>query len=697
MSAEAAITAPSPPKVVTASDPSWRLSGPAPILRRVVLFGTAIAGTAVASWTMGSILGTDGLTFFEGTIVALFTINFLWIAISFCTALAGLTLRLFDLDPITLRRARPHVLPAKLSSKTVIVVPVYNESPHGVFARIRAVYESIRDLGHQDAFDFFVLSDTRDPDIWIQEELAWGQLRRDLKVKGKIFYRRREKNVERKSGNLQDFCERWASGYDFMVVFDADSTMTGAALVRMAHLMEQNPDVGLVQAPPQPTGRRTLFARILQFISHVHGPTMTAGLAFWQLGSGNYWGHNAILRTDAFIACCGLPILPGEPPLGGPILSHDFVEAALLRRAGWKVWLVPDIDGSWEELPPNVVDYAVRDRRWCQGNLQHIRVVFGERLKPISRLHLFMGVMSFVSSPLWFLLLIASTLTAWEAAQRGHRFFTGSPALFPSWPIDRAGDMLLLLGFTLGMLIVPKFLSAFMLMARSRTAKRFGGRLAILFSALIELVYSALLAPVMMLLHTLFVVTNLTGFQVQWEAQARDDRGVPLLGAIATHKWHVTIGIVWGAVAYWFNPGFFWWMTPVIAGLILSPLLTHWTSRVDLGEKAAALGLFLTPEETQTPRELSRAAELEALPEPDRSQGLVKILEDPVASALHAALVPQTAPSERVRIEVGLLYEKLARLGPDTLTREEKIKLLSYPVKPLDQVMAGRARAKGAS
>ncbi len=670
-------------------DPSLRLHGPGAGWRRFFLFGSALSITLAAAWVMADVLGSDGLTPLELTIVSLFTLNFVWIAISFCSAVAGLVLKVFNLDPISLRRNRPHQLPKKLHAKTVHIVPVYNESPHHVFARIRTIYESLRDLGHENAFDIFVLSDTRDPDIWIAEELAWGDLRRQLRLKGKIFYRRRELNTEKKSGNLMDFCEKWASSYDFMIVFDADSTMSGEAMVRMAQLMEANPDTGLIQTPPTPTGQVTIFARILQFISSVHGPTMTAGLAFWQLGSGNYWGHNAIIRTEAFIACCGLPILSGKPPLGGPILSHDFVEAALLRRAGWKVWLGPDIEGSWEELPPNVVDYAVRDRRWCQGNLQHIRVVFATQLKPISRLHLFMGVMSFVSSPLWFLLLLASTMTAWEAASNAHRFFTGAPALFPTWPIDRAGDMLMLLSFTLGMLIVPKFLSAFLLMARQSTAQKFGGRLRLLISALIELIFSALLAPAMMLLHSLFVVTNLLGLSVQWEAQNRDSRGLSLLSAFMAHKWHVLIGLIWGYAAYTFNQGFFWWMTPVLLGMVISPLLTAWTSRSDFGAWAVRHGLFLTPEETQPPKELRRVVELEALPEPDRTQGLVKILEDPVASALHAALVPQAAPSERVRIEVSLLYEKLSRLGTESLTREEKIKLLSYPVKPLDQILAG--------
>lgn len=668
------------------------LSGPGAGARRIVFFGSVIALTAIASLSMLDILGSDGLTFFEATIVSLFTVNFLWIALSFISAITGLALRLTDRDPISLRRALARPIPQTLASRIAIVVPVYNENPQAVFARIRAVYESLERLNLVYAFDFFVLSDSRDPDIWIAEELAWGDLRQALKLRGKIFYRRREMNTERKSGNLMDFCEKWASGYDFMVVFDADSTMTGEALAVMAALMEANPLVGLIQAPPQPTGRATLFARILQFISHVHGPTMTAGLAFWQLGSGNYWGHNAIIRTEAFIQCCGLPHLPGRPPLGGAILSHDFVEAALLRRAGWAVWLVPDIVGSWEELPANVLDYAARDRRWCQGNLQHIRVVFGARMKPLSRLHLFMGVMAYVSSPLWLALLIASTLTAWESAQNGHRFFTGVPALFPAWPIDRAGDMLTLLGVTLGMLVVPKMLSALAIALRPQTARFYGGRMGLLASAFIEVLFSALLAPVMMLFHCYFVISNLAGFVVQWEAQTRDDRGVSLTAALSAHRLHVVIGLIWGAIAFWFNPSFFWWMTPVLLGMVLSPALTYVVGRLDLGKSAAAACLFLTPDEVAPSPELVRARELSALPAPAGDSGLIKILEDPFTSALHGALIPPVAPSERLRIEVSLLYEKLSRIGPDSLTRDEKIKLLSYPVKPLDQIMAGQTK-----
>jgi membrane glycosyltransferase len=224
-------------------------------------------------------------------------------------------------------------------------------------------------------------------------------------------------------------------------------------------------------------------------------------------------------------------------------------------------------------------------------------------------------------------------------------------------------------------------------MARKKTAKLYGGRLMLLLSALGELIFSALLAPVMMLLHSLFVVTILLGASVSWEAQHRDARGIAWASALRAHKWHVLIGLVWGIAAYGFNPGFFWWMTPVLAGMVCSPLLTHWSSLHELGEKARAACFFLTPEETTPPHELVRAAELAAKPEPDKSHGLLKILTDPQASALHAALIPDSAPNDRLSIEVSLLYEKLSRLGPESLTPAEKILLLSYPVKPLDQIM----------
>jgi|TARA_B100000161_G_scaffold42050_1_gene25705 membrane glycosyltransferase len=673
----------------TQYDPTVQLRGPGVGQRRLFLFGASIAATAYAAWLMTDVLGADQLTIMEMVVVAFFTINFAWISLSFFTGIVGLILRGLKLDAITLKRLKPIVRKGPLRSKNVVVIPVYNEDPNRVFAGLRASYESLAKTGELDAFDFFVLSDTRDPDIWIAEELAWAKACTDLNARGKIFFRRRPENTERKSGNLKEFCETYAANYDHMIVFDADSVMSGEAMVNMAYLMENNPDAGIIQSPPQPTGRQTLFARILQFISRVHGPTMSAGLSFWCMGSSNYWGHNAIIRTKAFIECCGLPVLSGKPPMGGHILSHDFVEAAFMRKAGWRCWLIPQLEGSWEELPPNLIDFAIRDRRWCQGNMQHARLMVAPGFKPLSRLHFFMGVMSFVSSPLWLLLLLSSTIATLQNTQLTYSFFPGHFTMFPQWPVDRSFEMLVLLIFTIGMLVLPKIISILMV-CLGRDRKKYGG-VMVLFSGLFETIYSALQAPIMMMLHSQFVFSVLTGNQVGWDAQERDDAGVPFKAALKTHRTIIVIGLVWGAVAVFVDTAFFWWLSPILAGLVLSPWLTHYSSSLAIGKAARRMKLFLTPEEYDSPDELRGLARISAeLADGDVKDGLMRLIEDPYANALHSALLPVRKPDARTTIEIGIIYEKLARLGIESLTRDEKILILSWPVKPLDQIMAGR-------
>lgn len=668
-----------------------RIRAPYKLARRWLFLLAIAALSAGACWLLADILAADRLTAVEAVVAALFTVNFVWIALSFATAAAGAYLRAAGRDPIRLERRRPVGKRPALSTRTVIVMPIYNEPVERVFAGLEATFRSLERTGQLDAFDFFVLSDTRDPDIWVSEELAWADLVKRLFARGKIFYRRRPENVERKSGNLMDFCESWGAAYDYMVVLDADSVMSGDALVRMAALMQANPDTGLIQSPPQPMGAQTLFARILQFIAHIHGPTMTAGLAFWQIDNANYWGHNAIVRMAAFIDCCGLPILPGRPPLGGPILSHDFVEAALMRRAGWKVWLVPDIEGSWEELPPNIPSYAARDRRWAQGNLQHARLLGGQRFTGLSRLNLFMGVMSFVSSPLWLLLLISATVAGAETAAAGpHAFFPEGEMMFPAWPVDRSGEMILLLCVTLGMLLLPKLISVALVLRDAQAQGQIGGRSGLCLSTALELVFSALLAPVMMLLHTVFVTSILAGRPVGWEAQARSARGMSWNEALRAHRWHMAIGLGWSGLAFWLAQPLFYWLLPVTLGMVFAPVLSRVTSRADLGAAAARHGLFLTPAQARPPEELQALQAARATATGPGEDPLRRLLEDPFASALHMALLPDTEPDARTRAEIGILYEKLARLGPESLSQREKVTLLSYPVKPLDRILAGR-------
>ena len=678
------------PDDAVAYDPAVRLRGPGVGARRFFLFGASLVATVYAAWLMADVLGADQLTIMEMVVVAFFSINFAWISLSFFTGIVGLILRGLKLDAITLKRLKPIARKGPLQSKNVVVIPVYNEDPNRVFAGLRASYESLAATGEIDAFDFFVLSDTRDPDIWIAEEMAWAKACTDLNARGKIFFRRRAENTERKSGNLKEFCETYAANYDHMIVFDADSVMSGDAMVNMAYLMENNPDAGIVQSPPQPTGRQTLFARILQFISRVHGPTMSAGLSFWCMGSSNYWGHNAIIRVKAFIECCGLPVLSGKPPMGGHILSHDFVEAAFMRKAGWRCWLIPQLEGSWEELPPNLIDFAIRDRRWCQGNMQHARLMVADGFKPLSRLHFFMGVMSFASSPLWLLLLLSSTIATLQNTQLTYSFFPGHFTMFPQWPVDRSFEMLVLLIFTIGMLVLPKIISILMV-CLGRDRKQYGG-VMVLMSGLLETLYSALQAPIMMMLHAQFVFSVLTGNQVGWDAQERDDAGVPFRAALKTHRTIIVIGLIWGAIAVFVDTAFFWWLSPILAGLVLSPWLTHYSSNLAIGKAARRMKLFVTPEEYDSPEELRALERITAENGGggDVKDGLLRLIEDPYANALHSALLPARKPDARTAIEIGIIYEKLARLGIESLTRDEKLLILSWPVKPLDQIMAGR-------
>jgi membrane glycosyltransferase len=332
---------------------------------------------------------------------------------------------------------------------------------------------------------------------------------------------------------------------------------------------------------------------------------LSAGLAYWQVGESNYWGHNAIVRLRPFAQHCTLPRLSGRPPLGGEILSHDFVEAAFMRRAGYEVRQLPDLSGSWEEVPANVLDYAARDRRWTQGNLQHSRVLTFRGLHPLSRVHFLTGIVAYASSPMWLaLLLLSSVLSAIEAAKKPAYFSPGLQSLFPQWPQIRSGEIAVLLGLTLVVLLLPKMLGA-CLAIRDRVLRReFGGRARLWLSLLVEQLFSMLLAPTMMLFHSTFVAQTLAGRSVSWNAQERTERGVTLREAFRRQKWHLALGVVWGATMLWLAPQFFWWLTPVLAGLLFGIPLTMWTSRVSAGRLFRRHGLLLTPEETAPPPEL---------------------------------------------------------------------------------------------
>jgi membrane glycosyltransferase len=572
--------------------------------RRAIFFVLTLLTAAAATAMMCDILAANGLTTLERIGLVLFYILFVWITGAFWTALAGLLVRLRGGDPLGLR---PEVLAGRpLAGRTAIIMPIYNEDTTRVVAGLDVIWSSLARLPEQSAFDLFILSDTRKLDVAAAEEAAWRQLTARHHARGRIFYRRRPENVSRKAGNIADFVRAWGGAYDYAIVLDADSIMSGEALVNLARLMDANPQAGIIQALPLPAGRETLFARLIQFAARLSSPMLASGLAWWQLGEGNYWGHNAILRLKPFAAFCDLPRLPGAPPLGGEILSHDFVEAAFMRRAGFQVWLVPDDSGSWEEVPSNLIDYAARDRRWAQGNLQHLGLLPMRGLHWLSRVHLITGVLSYASSPLWLLVLLLSSTVVILDAVHGHQYFTpGSYALFPTWPQYRDGEIVALMSITVAVLFLPKFFGALLALNDSRLRRGFGGGPRLFASLGIEQLFSILLAPAMMLFHTTFVVTTLLGKPVVWHAQERGDRGIGVLEALLRHKWHVVIGLAWGAVILAFAPRYIWWLLPVLAGMVLAVPLTVVTSRTGAGLWLRRHRLLLTPEEVDPPAELA--------------------------------------------------------------------------------------------
>ena len=384
------------------------------IVRRTLFFGSVVLVNLAASLWLADLFWRMGFQKAHYPLLAIFVLlNGLLVLGSFHAIFGA-----FDMLTGRKRAVRITQLAdgktGPLHKRHAVVMPVYNEDSVRVCARIEAIYRSIEATGHLESFDFFILSDTRDLDLWVLEETSWTNLCRRLGGFGRIYYRRRKTNENRKAGNIGDFVRTWGGGYEAMLVLDADSLMDGADIVKMARVMEAYPRLGILQTPPKLIRGSSVFTRLQQFAMRLYGPLFIRGLNYWQLGGGSYWGHNALIRLKPFSEFCELPALPGREPFGGRILSHDFVEAALMVAEGWEVWLAWDIEGTYEEAPPTLVDHLIRDRRWCQGNLQHLWLIFARKLPFSVRMHLFMGIMAYLGSPLWFLFLLFGTWVAWD-------------------------------------------------------------------------------------------------------------------------------------------------------------------------------------------------------------------------------------------------------------------------------------------
>lgn len=646
--------------------------------RRAIVFAATLALTAAASYEMYQVLNVSRMTVLQMALLVAFTVNFVWIALPCVNGLIGFVALWsgHGVRGITL----PALPPASvLTTRTALLMPIYNEALQHVFAGLQAIYESLEALGALDHFDIFILSDTTDPEIWLEEEVGFWELRRRTRDgERRIFYRHRLHNIRRKAGNIADFCRRWGARYAHMVVLDADSVMTGQALIQLVAAMETHADTGLIQTLPLVVHRHTLFARAHQFAARLYGPVIATGLAYWHLGESNYWGHNAIIRTRAFIEHAGLPDLPGQPPFGGPIMSHDFVEAALIRRAGWKVYLAPDITGSYEQSPPSLLAFAERDRRWCQGNLQHSRVVPAAGLHWLSRLHLGMGIMSYLASPIWLLFIILGLLLALQAQFLRPAYFPKEFTLFPTWPIFDPQRALRLFVCTMAVLIAPKVFGYLLLWRDRQTLRCCGGALRTGISVVVEIVLSSLIAPVMMLMQSAAVLGIVTGRDAGWKAQRRDDGSIPFRELARRHRTHTVCGVVLAVVAYTVSPVLLAWMAPVVLGLVLAIPVSAATGWPALGKAVRRLGLLTTPEERHPPAVLQRAHELAcawATGQPQPTDVLVRVARDAHLRALHAMMLPTAHERRKGDHDIDLLLG-LAKLD-DADSLEEAATLLS--------------------
>jgi membrane glycosyltransferase len=555
----------------------WRRSVVAAL--NAVTYAALLCGVA-------NVLGAGGWTIVDAVLMVAFAIGSPWTVLGFWNAVIGLWLLHGVKDPMA--RVAPFAAAGRskvsLSVNTAVLMTLRNEDPARAIARLRIVKESIDATGHGGRFSYFVLSDTDNAGIFAAEEAAvaaWHSAVDDAD-RGRITYRRRQENTGFKAGNLRDFCARWGQQFELMVPLDADSVMTGAAVVEMVRMAEAYPRIGIIQSLVVGLPATSTFARIFQFGMRHGMRSYTMGQAWWTGDCGPFWGHNAVVRIRPFKDECELPMLPGKPPLGGPVLSHDQVEAALMRRAGYEVRVLPYEFGSYEENPPTLLDYLVRDTRWCQGNMQYVKLLDLPGLYTMSRFQLAWAVAMFIGLPAWTLMIALLPVAAWQARD---------VADFPT------GLAASLYAAFFAMYLMPKLAGlADVVLSRGGVA-RYGGGVWFALSAIIELVFSFLQGASSTIRTTIFMVGLLFGKRVAWSGQARDAYGLPWRAALLALWPQTLFGIVVCGALLVISPTVLWWSLPLTAGYLLAIPFAVLTADPRVGRWFARMRLCAIPED----------------------------------------------------------------------------------------------------
>jgi membrane glycosyltransferase len=579
-------------------------SGAAVLYARFILAAVTIGVTTYGVYQMLQVVRFANMTLLQGLMIFFFAVSLGWIAFAAGSVLAGASKRR---DPVfgSDSSSAPRI------ALTALVMPIYNEDPLRTTSALQAMAEALAHIDAHGSFEIVILSDSTDADAWIRETLSVDRLRGSLLHIMPVWYRRRWRNTARKSGNLEDFVTRWGGRYEHMIVLDADSLIDARTLQRLAQAMQADPDLGILQTAPQLIGATTLFGRLQQFAACVYGPVITRGLSAWSGDSGNYWGHNAIIRIAAFAQNCGLPQLSGRKPFGGFVLSHDFVEAALMRRGGWKVRMAPDCGGSWEESPPSLIDVAIRDRRWAQGNLQHLKIIGSAGLSFTSRLHLGVGIMSYLSSPLWLVMIGIGFALAVQSHLIRPEYFNHDFQLFPSWPRFDVELMMALFWFSMIVLLIPKMLGLVRALLSRRIRRGSGGVIGVGASFFLEVILSALYAPILMLVQSRHVFEVFMGRDSGWKPQRRDSGGgTTWSDAWHYHKRHMLLSCVTAVIVWFLSPPLLAWLSPALLGLFLAVPLSRASGSPILGRILSRVALLRTPEEVEAPPLVARRREL---------------------------------------------------------------------------------------
>jgi membrane glycosyltransferase len=559
--------------------------------RRLTMLLLNVLTYALLMWGVGVVLSAGGWTVFDFVLLAAFAIGSPWSVLGFWNAAIGLWLLHGVRNPLAevapFAKAGDSEVPILV--RTAVLMTLRNEDPARAILRLKTIKESLDRTGYGGQFSYFVLSDTSDPSIAAAEEEAVQAWKRSLSDPDQVVYRRRPENTGYKAGNLRDFCERWGGDYELMLPLDADSLMSGETILRMVRIMQAHPQLGILQSLVVGMPSGSAFARIFQFGMRHGMRSYTMGQAWWAGDCGPFWGHNALVRIRPFAQKCQLPILPGKPPLGGHVLSHDQVEAALMRKAGYEVRVLPVEGGSWEENPPTMLEFIRRDIRWCQGNMQYLKLLDMPGLQPMSRFQLAWAILMFLGIPAWALMIAFLPVLAWEA-----RSISDYPTMLAIG--------LYVTFFT--MYLSPKIAGLIDAALTPGAVSRYGGRLRFAASALIELVFSFLLGAVSTIRTTIFMIGLLFGKSVTWGAQARDVHGISWRAAVMAFWPQMLFGIVICGALLPISPAVLLWSLPLTAGYLLAVPFAVFTAHPEFGRFLQRIGLCGIPEDFDPPPEI---------------------------------------------------------------------------------------------